>query len=76
VTLDEVIAMEKAGFSDDEMIRRLQATGQIFALTPEQKDYLVGQGVSRRVADAMDNINKDQRDRIMQNRQDVIGRPS
>jgi hypothetical protein len=36
VTLDEVTAMQSAGLSDQEMLRRLRATDQIFELTSEQ----------------------------------------
>src|SRR5438067_2420951 len=49
VTMDEVVAMRKAGLSDDEMIRRLRATQQVFDLTASQENYLRDQGVSRRV---------------------------
>jgi hypothetical protein len=82
VTMDEVIAMERAGLSDDQILQKLRASNQIFALTQEQKDYLVSQGVSRRVVNEMDNINRDQRDRYLGNQNttnrsgEVIGRPS
>jgi hypothetical protein len=78
VTMDEVIAMDRAGLSDEEMVRRLRATGQVFALTTEQKDYLVANGVSRSVVNQMDSINKDERDRALQKARgnDVISRPS
>jgi hypothetical protein len=53
VTLDEVAAMEKAGLSDKEQIRRLERTQQYFQLTSEQQDYLRQQGVSDNVITAM-----------------------
>jgi hypothetical protein len=53
VTLDEVAAMEKAGLSDKEQIRRLERTQQYFQLTSAQQDYLREQGVSNDVIDAM-----------------------
>ena len=53
VTVDEVLAMQKASFSDGQMIDRLQRTRQIFILTEQQKDYLRDRGVSQRVIDAM-----------------------
>ena len=53
VTLDEVAAMEKAGLSDKEQIRRLERTQQYFQLTSEQQDYLRQQGVSDQVITAM-----------------------
>ncbi len=53
VTVDEVVAMQKASFSDRRMIDRLQRTGQVFVLTEQQKDYLRDRGVSQPVIDAM-----------------------
>jgi len=79
VTLDEVVAMKQAGFSDDEMLRRLRATNQIFSLTQEQKDFLVAHGVSRNVADQMDNINRNLPNTATNSPpsgNQVIGRPS
>jgi hypothetical protein len=61
VTLDEVIAMERAGLTDAEMIRRLEATGQFFELTPGQEQYLRDQGINNRVVVEMRNINQDVR---------------
>jgi len=58
VTLDEVVAMRKAGLSDQEMINRLRATGQVFDLTPEQQRFLLDQGVSQSVVSQMQNLNR------------------
>ena len=60
VTLDEVAAMEKAGLSDKEQIRRLERTQQYFQLTDEQQDYLRGQGVSDDVIVAMRDMKPDE----------------
>lgn len=65
VTFDEMVAMERAGLSDDEILDRLQATGQIFDLTGEQERALIDAGVSRRVVSEMKYINVDERDRIL-----------
>src|SRR5687768_11611398 len=46
VTLDEIVAMEKDGITDDEMVRRMQATGLTFDLNDEQKKFLTERGVS------------------------------
>jgi hypothetical protein len=73
VTLDEVVAMERANLSDDEIISRLDATDQIFELTPEQQRYLLDRGVSRRVVDRLPEVNREQRDNIR--RTDVISEP-
>ena len=63
VTMDEVVAMSKAGLSDDEMITRLERTGQFFELNNEQEQYLRDQGVSRRVITTMRDINSDVRNK-------------
>jgi hypothetical protein len=60
VTLDEVAAMEKAGLSDKEQIRRLERTQQYFQLTKEQQDYLRRQGVSDEVITAMRDMRPDE----------------
>lgn len=62
VTMDEVVALERAGLTDNQIIDRLDATDQFFELTPQQKDYLLDQGVSQRVVNAMDTINEDIKD--------------
>lgn len=59
VTLDEVVAMEKAGLNDSEMIRRLERTGQYFELTRDQEDYLRKHDVSDKVVMAMRDIRPD-----------------
>lgn len=63
VTMDEVVAMSKSGLSDDEMITRLERTGQFFELNTEQENYLTDQGVPRRVVTAMRDINSDVRNK-------------
>ncbi|HEX2971418.1 MAG TPA: glycine zipper 2TM domain-containing protein [Tepidisphaeraceae bacterium] len=76
VTLDEVIAMQKAGLSDDEMIRRLEATGQFFELSSLQEQRLADNGVSQRVITAMRTINQNARDQAYQRYGDrVTGNP-
>jgi glycine zipper 2TM protein len=75
VTLDEVVAMKEAGFSDEKMLDRLEGTDQVFELTQEQKDYLRERGVSRDVVDSMAQINQDERNELLK-RTDVISQPS
>lgn len=58
VTLDEVVALEQANLSDEEMIERLRTTGQVFDLTTEQKSYLLDKGVSQSVVDQLDDLNR------------------
>ena len=77
VTMDELVAMERAGYSDDKIIERLRATGQIFELTAEQKNYLRSRGVSENVIGQLDSINQDKKEQLLQsqsNQDQVIGR--
>jgi len=77
VTLDEVIALKAAGFGDDEIIRRLEATGQVFELTPEQETYLTDRKVSRSVVERLRTVNQKAKDAVIEGlpeRRDVIGK--
>ena len=65
VTMDEVVAMKQAGMSDQQILQKLQATGQVFELTPQQQDYLRQNGVDQYVIDQMPDINRQVRDRLM-----------
>jgi len=78
VTLDEVVAMEQAGLSDEEILNRLRSSGQVFELTDQQRQYLATRGVSQRVVSQMENLNREQRDKVLQQQEDtsVIGRPA
>jgi hypothetical protein len=58
VTLDEVVAMREAGLDDQEMVKRLEATGQVFQLTASQEDYLINRGVNRGVVDELRTMNQ------------------
>ncbi len=68
VTMDELIAMEDAGLPDDTMIERLQATDQVFDLSDSQEKYLLDEGVSRYVVNELPDINRQERDRVLQTR--------
>ena len=61
VTTDEIIALEKANLSDDEIIERLRATQQVFGLTRDQERKLLDNGVSPRVVQALRGLNADLR---------------
>ncbi len=65
VTMDEVVAMKQAGFSDNEILQKMQATGQVFELTPEQQNYLRTNGVDETVIAQIPNINRNVRDRLL-----------
>ncbi len=74
VTLDEVAAMRDAGLNDAQMLERMQATGQVFELTPDQRQYLLSRGVSSYVVDQMESLNRQTRDQILSN--PAYGNPS
>ena len=65
VTIDEVLAMKDAGLSDSQMIKRLEATDQVFDLNAEQRQVLRDHGVSDRVITRMEDMNRDQKDRLI-----------
>jgi hypothetical protein len=58
VTLDEVVALEQAGLTDDQIIDRLRATNQVFDLTEEQRRYLLDRGVSQDIVDRLATLNQ------------------
>lgn len=65
VTMDEIVAMKQAGLTDAQMLQKLQATGQVFDLTPQQQQYLSSQGVDQYVLDQMPQLNRATRDRLL-----------
>ena len=58
VTLDEIVKLEKNGESDEEIIRRITATGMTFDLNDEHRKYLSDRGVSQTVIDRLPTINR------------------
>ena len=74
VTMDEVLAMEEAGLSDERMINRLEATGQVFALNSEQVNSLIEAGMSEEVVAAMETINQEERDQLLDKQNEIISR--
>ncbi|MBA3563848.1 MAG: hypothetical protein H0W33_07550 [Gammaproteobacteria bacterium] len=75
VTTDELIAMEEAGLSEGEIMNRVEATDQVFDITPQQSDQLIAAGVSRRVVNQLETVNREERDRLLSDAS-VIGRPA
>ena len=59
VTLNEVVAMEDADLSANDMVDRLEDTGQVFYLSESQEDYLRDKGVPDEVIRAMRTMNRD-----------------
>src|ERR1044071_544255 len=75
VTMDEVVAMRQAGLPDDAIIEKLRATGQVFELNPDQQRFLRDHGLSDRVINAMLEVNRDVRDRLLGGQEGIISRP-
>lgn len=73
VTTDELIAMERAGLSDSEILARLEATGQIFELTAEQERRLRSAGLSEYVIAEMQQLQQAERQRLL-SQIEVLGR--
>jgi MFS family permease len=65
VSLDEMLAMHQAGLTEDEIIRRLEATNCIFELNQSQQDFLLSHGVSPRVVRTLPEINPEARQRML-----------
>jgi hypothetical protein len=67
--------MKKAGLTDDHMLDRLQATGQVFELTSAQQQYLRDHGVNQRVIAGMPTLNQAERQQILNQPNSVNGTP-
>ncbi len=65
VTMDEVVAMKQAGLSDQQILERMRATGQVFELTPDQQAYLASNGVDQYVIDQIPQVNREVRDQLL-----------
>ncbi|MGF1632675.1 MAG: glycine zipper domain-containing protein [Phycisphaerae bacterium] len=62
VSMDELIALNEAGYSDAEIRDRLEATDQVFQLDESQRARLVEAGLSRQLVVDMGRINREQLD--------------
>jgi len=67
VTTDELIAMHRAGLSDDVMLTRLRATDQVFDLSGSQQRAMGRAGVSHRVIRDLPEINHFEREFVLGN---------
>jgi len=65
VTMDEVVAMRQAGISDQQILGRMEATGQVFEFTPDQQAYLRNNGVDQYVIDQAPQLNRHVREALM-----------
>ena len=53
VTMQQVVDWTRQGVSNDEIISRIRSTNSVYALTPDDINYLRKQGVSQRVVETM-----------------------
>lgn len=53
VTLDEIIALKRAGLTEDQMKDRIMHADQVFAPNERQQQYLRDRGIGQAVIDAM-----------------------
>ena len=74
VTMDEVVAMSDAGLNHQEMLTRLERTGQVFDLTSQQEQELVAAGVDPTVVERLDEINQAGWRELENRRGEVISR--
>lgn len=58
VTQEELITLAHAGLSADEIIDRLEATDQIYHVTPAQRQDLIAAGVPPQVVYELEEINR------------------
>jgi hypothetical protein len=68
VTTDELLAMDRAGLSDDVMPTRLRATNQVFELSGSQQRAMSHAGVSQRVIRELLEINRFELERVLGSR--------
>jgi predicted amidohydrolase YtcJ len=76
VTLDEVVAMQQAGLTDEQMLQRMRATDQIFELTAEQRQYLMDRGVSQQLVNQMEQINQSTREELLRTQPVIRSQPA
>lgn len=72
VTTDEIIALDRAGYSDEEMLSRLRATGQVFDLSVAQEERLLNVGVSPAVVSELESLNREARLRAINAQRDAV----
>jgi MFS family permease len=65
VGLDELLAMHQAGFTEAEILERLEATEFIFEVNPAQEEFLISCGVSPGLIRTLPDLNSHQRDRML-----------
>lgn len=53
VTMDEMLALRRAGLTTEQLIARVRQTPAVFALTDRQQQYLRDRDISQKVIDTM-----------------------
>jgi hypothetical protein len=53
VTLDEILAMKRAGLSNSTIIKRINETPQVFSINARQEQYLIDRGIDQPVIKAI-----------------------
>ncbi len=76
VTMDEIVAMQRAGLSDQQMLQKMRATGQVFELTQAQTNYLARNGVDQYVIDEIPQINKNVREQYLTSNPGTMNQPA
>lgn len=57
VTVDEVLAIKQSGATDQQLLNKLEATGQIFEVTPEMTTFLWTRGLDKSTIDEISQRN-------------------
>jgi hypothetical protein len=65
VTMDEIVAMQSAGITDQQMLQRLRAGNEVFEVTAQQAQYLRDHGIDQYVISQMERINSDKRQKLL-----------
>ena len=76
VTMDELIAMEDADLTDQEILDRLEATDQVFELSDDQRERLIDAGLSEALVASVEDVNREERDAVLEDREVISRRAS
>ena len=74
--MDELIAMNDAGLSGDEIVDRAEDTDQVFDLNPNQEAELIAAGYDGETLRRLERVNQDVRDRYDRENPDTSERIS
>ncbi len=68
VTIPEVLALQRTGYTDDDILQAVEEADVVLDLSRAQKGYLVEQNISTRVINGLDAINTDARQALARER--------